>query len=56
MIERGRMITAEHEKLKEQLANSYDGKTAKKLGELSRTANTFRRWREADQVSIMVWK
>ena len=51
LLARARNIAAEHAKLTELLANDFDTKTAKRMGELSRVATALNEW-EAAQSSI----
>ncbi|KAI9881531.1 MAG: hypothetical protein M1830_000094 [Pleopsidium flavum] len=44
LLERARSIAAEHLKLSEILAQNFDSKTARKIGELSTVASTLRDW------------
>lgn len=43
-------MAAEHAKLTEQLAESFDTKTAKRIGELARVTNALKEWENANEV------
>ncbi|KAI1395023.1 release factor [Hypoxylon fuscum] len=47
LLQRARNIAAEHEKLASALANDFDTKTAKRVGELSRVAEALKEWENA---------
>ncbi|KAI1418330.1 release factor [Hypoxylon sp. FL1857] len=51
LLQRARNIAAEHEKLATALANDFDSKIAKRVGELSRVAEALKEW-EAARSSI----
>ncbi|KAI8959666.1 release factor [Daldinia sp. FL1419] len=51
LLQRARNITAEHDKLVAALANDFDSKIAKRVGELSRVAEALKEW-ETAQSSI----
>lgn len=50
MLNRARSIAAEHAKLTEQLAESFDTKTAKRIGELASVTNALKEWDNANEV------
>lgn len=50
MLNRARSIAAEHTKLNEQLAESFDAKTAKRIGELAPVTNALKEWDTANEV------
>jgi peptide chain release factor 1 len=47
---RARAIAAEHAQLSRQLAENYDVKTAKKIGELGATTTALSEWEKANTV------
>jgi hypothetical protein len=47
---RARSIAAEHAQLSKQLAESYDVKLAKRVGELDTTTTVLKEWEEAHSV------
>ncbi|KAI1475143.1 release factor [Daldinia eschscholtzii] len=51
LLRRAQNIAAEHDKLVADLANEFDSKLAKRVGELSRVANALKEW-EAARSSI----
>lgn len=51
LLQRARNIAAEHDKLASTLADEFDSKTAKRVGELSRVAEALKEW-EAARSSI----
>lgn len=51
LLQRARNIAAEHDKLAAALANDFDSKIAKRVGELSRVAEALKEW-EAARSSI----
>ncbi|KAI0179483.1 release factor [Hypoxylon sp. FL1284] len=51
LLQRARSIAVEHDELATALANEYDPKTAKRMGELSRVAKALKEW-EAARSSI----
>ena len=50
MLNRARSIAAEHARLSEQLADSFDTKTAKRVGELAPVTNALKEWDKANEV------
>ena len=50
MLNRARSIAAEHAKLTEQLEESFDTKTAKRIGELASVSNALKEWDNANEV------
>ncbi|KAI1140093.1 release factor [Hypoxylon sp. FL0543] len=51
LLQRARLIAAEHDKLASALADDFDSKIAKRVGELSRVAGALKEW-EAARSSI----
>jgi hypothetical protein len=56
LLARAQAIADEHAKLSFTLAGGFDSRTAKRVGELNETANTFRRWEEARKVRSLFIK
>ena len=52
MLERARAIAQNHDDLSEQLSDQYNADLAKKVGELSNTANILKEWEKARSVSL----
>ncbi|KAJ5766411.1 uncharacterized protein N7511_004027 [Penicillium nucicola] len=48
LLTRARLLTAEHAKLADRLAESFDAKTAKRAGELAPIANVLKEWVNAN--------
>lgn len=51
LLERARRITAEHNQLKSALENTFDSKTAKRIGETQGVAQTLTEWDEAQRAA-----
>jgi len=51
---RARATAAEHAKLSQQLAENYDVKTAKKIGELGATTTALSEWEKANAVRTLL--
>ncbi|CAK7272611.1 Peptide chain release factor 1, mitochondrial [Sporothrix epigloea] len=51
LLERARRITAEHSQLKCALENTFDSKTAKRIGETQGVAQTLTEWDEAQRAA-----
>ena len=45
-------MAIEHAELTRQLAEGYDVKVAKKIGELSGPAQAYKQWNDANQVRV----
>ncbi|KAA8626271.1 peptide chain release factor 1 [Pyrenophora tritici-repentis] len=52
LLARARAITTEHKELTEKLANGFDTRAAKKLGEYSPIVNALGEWDKANEVSM----
>lgn len=52
LLARARAITSEHKELTEKLANGFDTRAAKKLGEYSPIVSALGEWDKANEVSI----
>jgi peptide chain release factor 1 len=51
LLKRARDITLEHKQLTEKLADGFDTRAAKKLGEYSSIVNALGEWDKANEVS-----
>lgn len=49
LLNRARAVTTEHDTLSKSLAEKYDSKTAKRVGELARVANALKEWERAKE-------
>ncbi|PVI05125.1 release factor [Periconia macrospinosa] len=49
LLDRARSISLEHQKLTDQLANGFDTRAAKKLGEYSAIVNALKEWDKANE-------
>ena len=52
MLERARSIAADYENLSKQISTNYDSKVAKKVGELSPTAEALKDWERVSNVRL----
>lgn len=50
LLARARSISAEHDRLSQQISNSYDVKIARKVGELSTTVKALNEWESEQKV------
>jgi peptide chain release factor 1 len=50
LLTRARSIAVEHKSLSEKLANGFDTRVAKKLGEYSPIVNALQQWDKANEV------
>lgn len=50
LLTRARSVAAEHGALSKQLAEGFDTRTAKKVGELSPVASALKEWEHANEV------
>jgi peptide chain release factor 1 len=53
LITRARDVALEHKQLTEKLANGFDTRSAKKLGEYSPIVNALSEWDKANEVSTI---
>lgn len=53
LLTRARNIAIEHKQLTEKLADGFDSKAAKKVGEYSRIVEALRKWDKANEVSFV---
>lgn len=51
LLTRARDVALEHKQLSDQLANGFDTRAAKKLGEYSPIVNALGQWDKASEVS-----
>jgi hypothetical protein len=51
LLTRARAVAAEHKQLTEKLADGFDTRSAKKLGEYSPIVNALGAWNKANEVS-----
>ncbi|OCK78097.1 release factor [Lepidopterella palustris CBS 459.81] len=49
LLSRARAIAAEHDQLSKKLANGFDARAAKKLGEFSAVVNALKEWEKANE-------
>jgi peptide chain release factor 1 len=54
LLARARNIAAEHKQLAEKLANGFDTRAAKKLGENKAIVDALKAWDKANEVSNLV--
>lgn len=52
VLKRARAVAAEHAQLSQKLVDSFDTRTAKKVGETASIASALREWEKANEVCL----
>lgn len=52
LLTRARLLAAEHAKLSDRLAESFDAKVAKRAGELASVTKVLKEWDDANEVGV----
>lgn len=56
LLKRAQDVSKEHAEISERLANTFDGKLARRSAEISATATALQAWEKASKVSGAAWR